>query len=168
MSETTKISNPEELATLRMNHKIMYYLNIAKATSELSTCLRKKYGSVIVRDDRILGTGYNGSARGAKHCTNCGSCKRHELGVKSGEHYEMCKSVHSEMNAIINAQQDVTGATLYLSGTDAQGNLIDAECCMMCKRVIINSGIDRVICGNADGSHRTITPSTWIESEEWV
>ena len=98
-----------------------YYLDIAQSVLERSTCLRRKYGAIIVRNDEILSTGYNGAPRGRKNCVDLGRCTREELQVPSGQRYELCRSVHAEANAIISAaRSDTLGATLYLSGRDAK------------------------------------------------
>lgn len=138
-----------------------YYLNIADSVSDRSTCLRRKYGSVIVKDDRIISTGYNGAPRGEPNCNDVGVCERNRLNVPQGERYELCCAVHSEVNAIISASShEMQGATLYLSGRDAvTGDLIDAAPCRMCRKVIKNSGIATVVCRSSDYDSRlTITP----------
>ena len=90
-----------------------YYLDIAQTVSERSTCLRKRYGAIIVKDDSIVSTGYNGAPRGRINCCDIGSCTRETLGIPRGERYEMCRSLHSEMNAIISAsREEMIGATL--------------------------------------------------------
>lgn len=149
--------------------KEKYYLNIAKAVSLRSTCLRRKYGAVIVKNDVIVSTGYNGAPRSTENCCDTGECLRKKLNVPSGERYELCRSVHAEQNAIISANRsDMRGATLYLAGIDSDtGELIDApDCCMMCKRVIINSGITTVIFLNGDGTYRTTEVATWINNQK--
>lgn len=146
-----------------------YYLNIAKAVSLRSTCLRRKYGAVIVKNDTIVSTGYNGAPRLTDNCCDTGECVRAKLNVPHGERYELCRSVHAEQNAILAAGlKNTQGATLYLAGVDAEtGELIDApDCCMMCKRVVINSGIVEVIFLNGDGTHRKISPSNWISNQK--
>ena len=146
-----------------------YYLNIAKAVSLRSTCLRRKYGAVIVKNDVIVSTGYNGAPRSTENCCDTGECLRKKLNVPSGERYELCRSVHAEQNAIISANRnDMRGATLYLAGIDSDtGELIDApDCCMMCKRVVINSGITTVIFLNGDGTYRTTEVATWINNQK--
>lgn len=154
------------------NHRISkedYYLNIAKAVSLRSTCLRRKFGAVIVKDDIIVSTGYNGAPRGTENCCDTGECLRQKLNVPSGERYELCRSVHAEQNAIIAAgHKDTKGGTLYLAGIEVEtGELIDTpDCCMMCKRVVINAGIDTVIFLNRDGTHRKINPKIWIENQK--
>ena len=98
-----------------------YYLDIADAVLNRSTCMRRKYGAIIVRNDEILSTGYNGAPRGRRNCTDVGMCMRETLGIPSGERYELCRSVHAEANAIISAaRRDMLGGTLYLVGRDAK------------------------------------------------
>ena len=127
--------------------KHSYYLGIAEAVLKRSTCIRRKYGAVIVKDDEIISTGYNGAPRGWKNCCDGGYCVREREGIPHGERYEFCKSVHGEANAIISAsRRDMIGATLYLAGQESDGSpVMDAEPCMMCKRLIINAGIKEVI-----------------------
>ena len=125
-----------------------YYLDLALDVAKRSTCLRRKYGAVIVKDDRIISTGYNGAPRGRENCCDRGVCLREELKVPSGQRYELCRSVHAEANAIIHANYtDMIGGTLYLAGCDAMSNapLPISEPCSMCKRMIINAQIDRVV-----------------------
>lgn len=124
-----------------------YYLNIAEAVLERSTCLRRKYGAVIVRADQIISTGYNGAPRGWANCCDIGYCFREHEQIPHGERYEACRSVHAEANAIISAsRRDMLGSTLYLAGKEADGSIIYyAEPCLMCRRLIINAGIERVI-----------------------
>ena len=139
-----------------------YYLNIAKA-------VRRKYGAVIVKNDIIVSTGYNGAPRSTENCCDTGECLRKKLNIPSGERYELCRSVHAEQNAIISANRaDMRGATLYLAGVDSDtGNLIDTpDCCMMCKRVVINSGITTIIFLNGDGTHRLISVTDWINNQK--
>ena len=96
-----------------------YYLDIAEAALERSTCLRRQFGAIIVRDDEIVATGYNGAPRGRRNCSDLGRCTRRELNIPAGERYELCRSVHAEANAIISAaRRDMMGATLYLVGRD--------------------------------------------------
>ena len=125
--------------------KTEYYLNIAKAVSMRSTCLRRQYGAVIVKDDVVISTGYNGSPRGSQNCCDTGECYREANNIPHGEQYEKCVAVHAEANAIISAaRKDMIGATLYLYGRE-NGKEIKAEPCLMCQRLIQNAGIDRVI-----------------------
>ena len=149
--------------------KDRYYLEIARAVSLRGTCLRRNYGAVIVKSDRIVSTGYNGAPRGRANCCDSGKCIRAEKNIPHGQQYELCRSVHAEQNAVIAAGYELTkGSTLYLSGSDKDtGNLIDTpDCCMMCKRVIINAGIEKVIFLNGDGSIRTTIVSEWVEKED--
>ncbi len=134
--------------------KASYYLNIAEAVLARSTCLRRKYGAVIVRDDEIISTGYNGSPRGAENCIDLGYCYRKQMQVAHGEKQELCRAVHAEANAIISAaRRDMIGATLYLAGREADGRpVVDAAPCAMCYRLIINAGISTIVTRNADGS----------------
>lgn len=131
--------------------KDKYYLGIADAVAARSTCLRRKYGAVIVQDDEIVSTGYNGAPRGRVNCSDLGHCTREALNIPAGERYELCRSVHAEANAIISAaRKDTIGATLYLFGRDAKTNEIlhKPECCSMCKKTIINAGILKVVVAN--------------------
>ena len=126
-----------------------YYLDIADSVSQRATCLRRKYGAIIVLNDEIIATGYNGAPRGRKNCPDIGECLRDALKIPSGERYELCRSVHAEANAIISAaRRDMMGAVLYLTGRNAKTNeyLSDTSCCAMCRRLVINSGIVKTIC----------------------
>lgn len=127
-----------------------YYLNIAKAVALRSTCIRRKYGAVIVKDDRIIATGYNGSARGERNCCDTGECWREMNNIPHGERYEECVAVHAEDNAISQAGRETIGATLYLAGFE-DGEVIRARPCMMCRRKIKNAGISRIVCANECG-----------------
>lgn len=122
-----------------------YYLNIAKAVSARSTCIRRQYGAVIVKNDRIVSTGYNGSARGEENCCDVGTCWREAHNIPHGQQYEKCVAVHSEANAIIQANpQDLEEATLYLYGREGNKE-IAAVPCEMCLRAIINAKIKKVV-----------------------
>lgn len=124
-----------------------YYMNIAKAVSERSTCLRRHYGAVIVKNDEIIATGYNGSARGVENCCDKGTCWRDENNIPHGERYEMCLAVHAEQNAIISAsRKDMIGSTMYIYGYDVkQDKTIPAKPCLICSRLIDNAGIDEIV-----------------------
>lgn len=127
----------------RPSHKD-YYLDIARAVSRRSTCLRRQYGAVIVNRDEIIATGYNGAPRGCENCCDIGKCLREGYAHNDGN-YGNCRSVHAEMNAIISAsRQEMIGATLYLAGFE-DGKAIAAEPCPICKRLIINAGIAEVV-----------------------
>ena len=148
-----------------------YYLDIADSVLERSTCLRRKYGAIIVRNDEIISTGYNGAPRGRRNCSDLGRCTRESLRIPSGERYELCRSVHAEANAIISAsRRDMIGANIYLVGRDARtGELLhDAMSCSMCKRQIINAGIDRVIIRTGETDYITSPVSDWIENDDSI
>ena len=141
-----------------------YYLNIAHEVAGRGTCIRRRFGAVIVKSQQIVSTGYNGAPRGTMNCSDVGFCLRNELGAKPGEHYEWCRSVHGEANAIIHASRfDMIGATLYLVGLDAQSGEVvtDAEPCRMCKRMIINAGIEQVVVQSSPGSTTTYNVADW-------
>ena len=125
-----------------------YYLGIAEAVSKRSTCIRRQYGAVIVKNDRIISTGYNGSARGLPNCCDVGECWREAHDIPHGEQYEKCVAVHAEDNAISQAGRETIGATLYLVGME-HGKQIDAKPCLMCERKIINAGIKEIYCSRA-------------------
>lgn len=142
-----------------------YYLDIAQTVLERATCLRRVYGAIIVSNDEIISTGYNGAPRGRANCVDMGYCSREALKVPRGERYELCRSVHAEANAIISAsRRDMVGATLYLVGRNAQtGALLpDATSCPMCRRTVINAGLARVVI------RRTPTEFTVVDVEEWI
>ena len=146
-----------------------YYLDIAQTVAERSTCLRKKYGAIIVRNDVIVSTGYNGAPRGRKNCSDLGYCMRDKLNIPRGERYEMCRSVHSEANAIIAApREQMRGATLYMTCVDpVDGSLVPGTTsCMMCKRLIINAGISKVIVRDTAEDFRVIDVESWIEDDD--
>lgn len=146
-----------------------YYLDIAEAALERSTCLRRQFGAIIVRDDEIVATGYNGAPRGRRNCSDLGRCTRRELNIPAGERYELCRSVHAEANAIISAQRrDMVGATIYLVGRDARsGELLhDATSCPMCRRMIINAGIDEVVIRRTETEFDIVPVQTWIDEDD--
>ena len=146
-----------------------YYLDIAQTVAERSTCLRKKYGAIIVKNDVIVSTGYVGAPRGRKNCSDICRCTRDEMNIPRGERYEMCRSVHAEMNAIINASREqMLGAVMYLSCMDAKtGELISGTCCcMMCKRLVLNAGIERVIVRETADTYTVYKTSDWIENDD--
>lgn len=146
-----------------------YYLDIAETVLERGTCLRRNYGSIIVKNDEIISTGYTGAPRGRKNCIDLNSCIREELNVPRGTKYELCRSVHSEANAIISAsRKDMIGATLYLVGKDAKTKkyVKYANSCSMCKRMVINSGIISVIIRDSKDEYREISVESWIENDD--
>lgn len=122
-----------------------YYLDIARTVSQRSTCLRRQYGCVIVKNDEVISTGYNGSARGEENCCDKGVCWREQNGIPHGEQYEKCVAVHAEQNAIISAaRSDMIGATAYLVGFE-NGVEIEAKPCLICERMLKNAGINKVV-----------------------
>lgn len=151
--------------------KMNYYLDIAESVAERGTCLRNNYGCVIVKNDEIMSTGYTGAPRGRKNCTDIGECRRKKHGMQSGMGYELCRSVHSEQNAIISAKRrDMIGATLYLVGIKkATGEYInDNEPCTFCKRMIINSGIEFVVMRDSKTEYRKVAVQEWIERDDTI
>ncbi len=146
-----------------------YYLDMADVARERGTCLRRNFGAVIVKNDVIVSTGYVGAPRGRANCCDLGTCVRQQMKIPRGERYEFCRSVHAEANAIINASREqMLGATLYLVGRDAQTDELvhDANCCTMCKRMIINAGIERVIVRRDNDTYEPIEVQTWIDHDE--
>lgn len=126
--------------------KRAYYLAIAKAVALRSTCLRRQYGAVIVKNDEILSTGYNGAPRGESNCCDTGECWRASNNIPHGQQYEACVSVHAEMNAIISAaRKDMIGATLYLWGIEDGKIISSPKPCTICRRLIKNAGITKVV-----------------------
>lgn len=149
--------------------KANYYLDIAETVLERSTCLRRCYGAILVRNDEIISTGYNGAPRGRKNCVNLNFCTREALNIPSGQRYELCRSVHAEANCIISAARSETlGATLYMVCKDpATGALIpDSSSCSMCRRQIINAGIDRVVIRDTPADYRIVDVEDWIRDDD--
>ncbi len=149
--------------------KINYYLDIAQTVAKRSTCLRKHYGAIIVKDDCIVSTGYNGSPRGRKNCSDLQFCMRDKLNIPRGERYEMCRSIHAEANAIISAsREEMIGSTLYMSCLDAKtGELVPGtSSCAMCKRQVINAGIEKVVIRDTEDTYRIIEVSDWITDDD--
>ena len=146
-----------------------YYLDIAQTVLERATCLRRVYGAIIVKNDEIISTGYNGAPRGRRNCVDLGYCTREAMRVPRGERYELCRSVHAEANAIISAaRRDMVGGTLYLAGRDAQtGELLgDATSCAMCRRQIINAGLERVVIRRTPEEYEVVPVRNWIEADD--
>ena len=154
---------------MKRRDKINYYLDLAEIVSQRGTCLRKHYGAVIVKNDQVISTGYVGAPRGRKNCIDLNSCIREQLNIPRGTHYELCRSVHSEANAIISAsRRDMIGATLYLVGKDAKTKkyVENANSCSMCKRLIINSGISYVVIRDSKDDFRERCVNSWIEDDD--
>lgn len=146
-----------------------YYLDIAQTVAERSTCLRRKYGAIIVKNDSIVSTGYNGAPRGRVNCSDRGFCTRESLGIPRGERYELCRSVHSEANAILAASREqMLGSTLYMACLDPKEDKVmgGSSCCAMCKRLVINAGIETVVVRDDAEHFRTIPVREWIEQDE--
>lgn len=140
--------------------KELYYLGIAEAVCQRSTCLRRKYGAIIVKNDQIIATGYNGAPRGETNCIDCGHCQREELNIPKGERYELCRAVHAEQNAIISASRsEMIGSTIYIVGKEADGRYANPSPCLICRRMIVNAGIVKCI-GMVDGKATEIDLSS--------
>ncbi len=159
----TKENNEEHVEKKARPSKDEYYLGIAEAVSARSTCLRIHYGSIICNNDRIVSSGYNGAPMGAPNCDEVGECYRVKNNIPHFTRYETCQSVHSEMNAIINASRtDMLGSTLYLVGKDvSSGSYVEGDCCPMCRRAVINAGISQVVFRTKDGGIRKVNVSDW-------
>ena len=144
-------------------------MDIAEAALERSTCLRRKYGAVIVKNDEIISTGYNGAPRGRKNCMDLGYCVREKLNIPRGERYELCRSVHAEQNAIISApRKDMIDSTLYMVGIDAKtGKYVqNSMSCSMCKRFIINSGVKTIVIRDTKKKYRVVAVQDLIDNDE--
>ncbi len=146
-----------------------YYLDIAETVLERSTCLRRNYGAIIVANDEIVSSGYNGAPRGRANCVDLAYCTRNALNIPSGERYELCRSVHAEANAIISARRsEMYGSTLYLVGkqTESGAYIEDASSCSMCKRLIINAGIARVVVRKDSDNYITVNVREWVYNDD--
>ena len=146
-----------------------YYLDIAQTVAERCTCLRKKFGAIIVKDDVIVSTGYNGAPRGRQNCSDLHFCMRDKLNIPRGERYELCRSVHAEANAIIAAARErMLGATIYMACIDPKDNSLvpGTSSCMMCKRLVINAGISTVIIRDDEENFRIIDVQSWIDDDD--
>ena len=150
--------------------KINYYLDLAEMVSQRGTCLRKQYGAVIVKNDEVVSTGYVGAPRGRENCIDLGFCIREKMQIPRGERYELCRSVHAEANAIISASRErMLNSSLYLSGIDLKDNnnyVKNANPCSMCKRMIINAGIEQVFIRDDKDHFRRIAVQEWIDNDE--
>ena len=147
-----------------------YYLDIAETVLERSTCLRRCYGAIIVQHDEIISTGYNGAPRGRKNCADLNFCTRMKMNIPSGERYELCRSVHAEANCIISAaRKDTLGSTLYMACRNPEtGELIPhSTSCSMCRRLIINAGIKRVVIRDTPTDYRVVdVEKEWIDEDD--
>lgn len=156
-----KISRPE---------KDEYYLNIAHVVSTRSTCLKVLMGAIIVKGDQIIAAGYVGAPRQTKSSLEHGFCLRKKLNIPSGTQYELCRSVHAEQNAIINAARagvSLIGGDIYIYGENREtGTILNAVPCFICKKMIINAGLNRVVSSTPDEEKfRVFSTQTWVE--EW-
>lgn len=146
-----------------------YYLDIAETVIGRATCLRRCYGALIVNNDEIISTGYNGAPRGRKNCVDLGRCTREAMNIPQGQRYELCRSVHAEANAIISAaRRDMAGGTLYLAGKNtATGELLhDTSSCSMCRRMIINAGLEKVIARTGPGTYTVTNVQDWVWNDD--
>jgi dCMP deaminase len=151
-------------------NKSEYYLDIAKSVARRSTCIRRRFGAVIVKNDQIISTGYNGSPRKTVNCIDVGVCARKNLNIPPGQNYELCRAVHAEMNAVIHASRlDMVGADLYLAGFDAEtgAEVVNPEPCLLCRRVIINAGIVRVVLPGDSERFRYIDVDEWVNQDRF-
>jgi len=143
-----------------------YYLNIAKEVAGRATCFRNKGGTIIVREDQIIAAGYIGSPRKTKDCFERNECLRDKLKIPHGQRYELCRSVHSEQNAFINAARtgaSVLGGDMFIYGENGQGKIINAFPCFICKKMIINAGLTRVISSIRDGKYKIFNVQDWVK-----
>ncbi|MCL2633647.1 MAG: deaminase [Oscillospiraceae bacterium] len=154
---------------MKRRDKINYYLDIAWTVSERGTCIRRKFGAIIVNNDEIISTGFVGAPRGRDNCCDRNICLREEMKIPKGQRYETCRAVHAEANCIISAaRRDMLGSTLYLACCDAVTGEIDGnvEPCSMCKRLIINSGISNVIIRVTENEYKSVSVEKWIEDDD--
>ncbi|MGE5456218.1 MAG: deoxycytidylate deaminase [Ignavibacteriales bacterium] len=148
-----------------------YYLDVAESILERATCIRRDFGAVIVKNDEIIATGYNGAPRGRKNCTDLNFCIREKLKIPRGERYEVCRSVHAEQNAIISAERNrMIGSTLYLVGKNyTDGSYVESAMpCSMCKRLIINAGIEKVVIRNDKKNYTVVEVQSFIDNDESI
>lgn len=151
--------------------KINYYLDMAEVALERSTCIRRNWGAIIVKNDEIISTGYNGAPRGRKNCSEMHECIREKLNVPRGEKYELCRSVHAEQNAIISAERSkMLGSTLYLVGKNhSDGKYVEKSSpCSLCKRMIINAGIKDIYIRDSKKEYRHIEVEDFITNDESI
>ena len=144
-----------------------YYLGIAREVAQRSTCYRRAIGALIVRDDQIVSTGYAGAPRKTKDCFEHQNCLRDMLNIPHGSRYELCRSVHAEQNAIINAARagvGLLGGDMYIWGSAPDtGEVINALPCFICKKMLVNSGLRRVVCSKAGGGFDAFYIEEWIK-----
>ena len=141
-----------------------YFLTIAASVGRRATCLRRRYGAIIVKDKIIISTGYNGAPRGAVNCIDVNSCERERLNVPKGQNYELCMAVHAEQNAIINADPiKMAGATLYIVGYNADGTLASGKPCLLCRRMLCNAKLKQVVYYETDGKIISCRPEEIVD-----
>ena len=129
-----------------------YFLDIAKAVGRRSTCLRRRYGAIIVKDKIIISTGYNGAPRGEANCIDTWICERERLHVPKGQNYELCVAVHAEQNAIVNGDPaKMQDAVIYIVGYNADGTLASGKPCLLCRRMLRNARLAKVVYLETDG-----------------
>lgn len=152
-----------------------YYLDMAEAALNRGTCLRRNYGAIIVKDDSIVSTGYTGAPRGRKNCCDIGFCRREKENISSGQRYELCRSVHAEQNAVIAAgREKAIGGTMYLVGIEgptphtATDKIYNphTDSCLMCKRVIINAGIEKIVMRTSATEYKVVNVQDWIDNDD--
>ncbi len=147
--------------------KDQYYLNIAKQVAQRSTCFRVKFGAIIVKNDVIVSTGYVGAPRKTKDCFERENCLRNKLKIPHGQRYEICRSVHSEQNAIVNAARagiSLLNGDMFIYGeSNKKRNAINAFPCFICKKMIINAGLNRVVCSTKDGKNKIFYIKDWVK-----
>ena len=146
--------------------KDQYYLNITKEVAQRATCFRLKVGAIIVRNDQIIATGYNGAPRKTKDCLERGFCLRDKLKIPHGQNYEVCRSCHAEQNAIINSARagvSLLGGNMYLYASNEQNKTINILPCYICKKMIINAGLEKMICSTEDGKYKIFNIEDWVE-----
>ncbi|MBE6935828.1 MAG: helix-turn-helix domain-containing protein [Ruminococcaceae bacterium] len=152
--------------------KVDTYLNCAEVFAHRSTCLKRWYGAVIVKDDAVISTGYNGAPRGMEHCSDLGVCPRMDRNLHMGEGYGICRAIHAEANALLNCSRDQTmGADLYLVGVNPRDRSIHAaKPCPVCARMIIQAGIRQVYLrvGEGAGNYMRIPAKElpWVQNAE--
>jgi dCMP deaminase len=141
-----------------------YFIDIARSVAHRATCLRRRYGAVVTKSNIILSTGYNGAPRGMQDCLEAGECTRQMLDIPHGQRYELCHSVHAEANAIIRASDsELNDSTIYISGVDSASKECDSAPCMMCKRMVLNAKIARVVYSDGSGGVHVENPLDWLE-----
>lgn len=154
---------------MQRRDKINYYLDIAQTVALRGTCLRRNFGAILVKNDEIIATGYNGAPRGRENCCDLGYCTREKLNIPRGERYELCRSVHAEANTIISASRSqALGSTLYLACLDCKtGTLAPGTSpCAMCKRMLLNAGVEQVVVRDTPEDYRILPVAGWIESDD--